>query len=123
MDFADEWIEPLVFLIVVAVLTVMGGTVFYQYIDKARLTMSVAALNKAQDTLKGYKATRSLPASLDFSNCCDKDHRVVLSCDEIKADINSFVSYVGTAETFVLKAKAKDSRGTLITVTESTISY
>jgi type II secretory pathway pseudopilin PulG len=124
MDVVDEWLELLVFLVVVGALMVMGGTFFNQYLDKARLTLSVAALNKAQDTLKNYKAMhRSFPASLDFSNCSNQDHRVVLNCDEIKADINSFVSYVGTAETFVLKAKAKDSRGTFIVVTESTISY
>jgi type II secretory pathway pseudopilin PulG len=124
MDFVDEWIDFLVLLIVVGALTVMGGTVFYQYLDKARLTLSVAALQKAQETLKSYKAThRAFPASLDFNTCSDHDHFVVLSCSEIKADINSFVSYAGTAETFILKAKAKDSRGTPITLTESTISY
>lgn len=124
MNLVDEWIEPLIILIVIAALAVMGGTVFYQYLDRARLTLSVAALNKAQDTLKKYKAThQSFPASLDFSTCSDQDRRVVLNCEEIKADINGFVSYVGTRETFVLKAKAKDSQGTFITVTESTNSF
>ena len=124
MDFAEEWIEPLIIMIVVGVVAVLGATVFYQYLDKARLTLSVAALDKARDTLKNYKAEhRSFPASLDFSNCSDQDHFVVLSCDDLKAGINSFVSYAGTAETFVLKAKAKDSYGTFITVTESTTSY
>jgi type II secretory pathway pseudopilin PulG len=124
MSFFDEWVDMLVMLIVVGALTVIGGTVFYQYLDKARLTLSVAALKTAQETLKGYKAKhRSFPASLDFSTCSDNDHFVVLSCSEIKADINSFVSYAGTPEKFILKAKAKDSRQTVITLTESTISY
>ena len=97
MDFAEEWIEPLIIMIVVGVVAVLGATVFYQYLDKARLTLSVAALDKARDTLKNYKAEhRSFPASLDFSNCSDQDHFVVLSCDDIKADINSFVSYVAS---------------------------
>lgn len=124
MDFAEEWIELLVILIAFVAITVLGGTVFYQYLDKARLTLSVATLDKARVTLKNYKTEhRSFPASLDFTNCSDQDHFVVLSCDDIKADINSFVSYAGTADTFVLKAKAKDSYGTFITVTESTVSY
>ncbi len=124
MDFADEWLEPLVILIAMAAITVLGGTFFYQYLDKARLTLSVDALNKAQETLKIYKANhRTFPASLNFNNCYDQDQTAVFNCDEIKADINSFVSYVGTAETFVLKAKAKDSKGTFITVTESKISF
>lgn len=124
MDFADEWLEPLVILIVVAALMVMGATFFYQYLDKARLTLSIAALNKAQDTLKNYKSEHlSFPVSLEFSNCSDQNHFIILSCDELKADINSFVSYVGTSETFVLKVKAKDSKGTVIKVTESAISF
>lgn len=124
MDFIDEWSDLLVILIVVVALIAMGGTFFNQYLEKARLTLSVAALNKAQETLKYYKGKhRSFPASLDLSNCSDQDHHVVLNCDEIKADINSFVSYAGTAEKFVLKAKAKDSQVTLITVTESNISF
>lgn len=124
MDFAEEWLEPLVILLVLVAITVMGATGFYQYLDKARLTLSVAAMNKAQETLKHYKAMhRSFPESLEFSNCSDQDHFVILSCDEVKADISSFVSYVGTANTFVLKARARDSRGTFITVTESAISF
>ena len=124
MNFIDEWLELLVVLIFVAALIVMGSVVYSQYLDKARLTLSVAAMNKAQVILKSYKSSHhSFPTNLDFSNCSNQDHRVVLNCDEVKADINSFVSYTGTAETFVLKAKAKDSRGTAITVTESAIAY
>ena len=124
MDFADEWLEPLVILIVIGAITVLGGTFYYQYLDKARLTLSVTALNKAQNTLKSYKANhRTFPASLNFSKCSDQDQMAVFNCDEIKGDINSFVSYIGTAETFELKAKAKDSKGTFITVTESKISF
>jgi Tfp pilus assembly protein PilE len=124
MDFAEEWLEPLVMLLVVVVITIMGATGFYQYLDKARLTLSVAAMTKAQDALNHYKAQhRSFPASLEFNNCSDQDHFILLSCDEVKADIKGFVSYTATAKTFVLKAKAKDSQGTFITVTESAISY
>jgi len=124
MGFVDEWIELLMIMVIVGVFFAMGGIIFNQYLDKAHLTLSVAALNKAQKTLKEYKAThRSFPASLDFSNCSDQDHHVVLNCDEIKADIHSFVSYAGTAEKFDLTAKAKDSQVTLIKVTESTISF
>ena len=124
MDFVGEWFELLVIMIIVGFFFAMGGNIFNQYLEKAHLTLSVSALNKVQKNLKKYKAThRSFPASLDFSNCSDQDLRVVLSCDEIKADIHSFVSYVGTAEHFVLTAKAKDFQVTLITVTESTISF
>lgn len=124
MDFAEEWQEMLVILLVLVAITIMGATGFYQYLDKARLTLSVAAMNKAQDALKNYKALhRSFPASIEFTSCSDQDHFIILSCDEVKADINSFVSYAGSAETFVLKAKAKDSHGTFITVTESAITY
>ncbi len=124
MNFADEWLEPLVILILLLAITIMGITGFYQYLDKARLTLSVAAMNKAQDALKNYKTLhRSFPASLEFDNCSDQDHLVVFSCDEVKADINSFLSYVGTAETFVLKAKANDSHGTFITVTALAVSF
>lgn len=124
MDLVDAWSEMLVILIVLVVLLVMGGTFFNQFLEKARLTLSVAALNKAQETLKSYKSLRhSFPATLDLGNCSDQDHRVVFNCAEIKSDIDSFVSYAGSAEKFVLKAKAKDSRETLITVTEATISF
>lgn len=124
MNFADEWLEPLIILIVVVAITIMGATGFYQYLDKARLTVSVAAMNKVQAALIHYKNTHhAFPESLEFSTCSDEKHFVVLSCDEVKTDINSFVSYAGSAETFVLKAKAKDSHGTFITVTPSAISY
>lgn len=125
MGFIDEWLELIVILLAVGALIVMGATAFNQNLDKARLTLSVAALNKAQSALKNYRATHhTFPASLDFTNCSDQEQRiVVLGCAELKADIDSFVSYNGTAETFVLKAKAKDKEKTLITVTELTTSF
>lgn len=124
MGFAGEWLELLVILLVLVAITIIGATGFYQYLDKARLTLSVAAMNKAQDALKNYKAMhRAFPASLEFSDCSDQNHVIVLSCDEVKADINSLLSYTGTTEKFILKAKAKDSQGTFITVTELAISF
>lgn len=124
MGFAEEWLELLIILLVLVAITIIGATGFYQYLDKARLTLSVAAMNKAQGALKNYKAMhRSFPVNLEFSDCSDQNHLVVLNCDEVKADINSLLSYAGTTETFVLKAMAKDSQGTFITVTESAISY
>jgi len=124
MNFAEEWLEPLVILLVLVAITIMGVTGFYQYLDKARLTLSVAAMSKARDALNNYKTLHhSFPVSLEFSNCSDQDHFVVFDCDEVKADIHSFLSYVGRAESFVLKAKAKDSHGTFITATESAISF
>lgn len=124
MDFAEEWLEPLVILIVVVAIAIMGATGFNQYLDKARLTLSVAAMNKAQNSLKNYQSIhRTFPTNLEFTDCSDQNHVVVLRCDEVKADIDSFLNYVGTAETFILKAKAKDSKGTFITVTELAISF
>ena len=87
MDFAEEWLELLVILIVLMAITIIGATGFYQYLDKARLTLSVAAMTKAQDALNQYKAMHlSFPASLEFSTCSDQDHFVLLSCDEVKTD-------------------------------------
>ena len=124
MRFNDEWLELIVFLLIIGVLTSMGATVFTEYVDKARLTLSVAAMENAQKSLLSYqKRNRAYPRSLDFGDCSDEDGHLVLNCDKVMGDIESIESYVGTEETFILKAKAKDSEQTLITVTESTISY
>jgi len=124
MRFTEDGLEFFVVVVIMGGLIAFGATFFAQYLDKARLTLSVAAMQDAQEALKAYRGrTQTYPQSLDFGDCSDQDDLVVLSCDAIKGDIEGFVSYAGTGETFVLKAEAKDSNRTLITVTESAISY
>jgi len=122
MVFSEDKIELGVFLLVVVILAALGGTIFTQYLDKARLTLSVAAVATAQNELKTFRTrTGAYPAFLDLTSCDTGE--VVLDCTKLMADVDSVVSYSATDDTFILKVKAKNSDHTVVTVTEAAISY
>lgn len=120
-------LELLIVLAVLGVLAAIATMGFFHYVDKARLTLSVAALRNARTMLLAYHVDhQAYPASLDFTDCTDQDGETVFkvfACDTIKSDITAFESYAGTPDGFVLKAKAKDSEQTLVTITETTIFH
>jgi len=124
MRFSEEGLELSFAVVVIVALIYLGSIVLTYYLNKANLTLGVVAMQDARKSLKNYQDKNgTYPTNIDFNDCSDQNGIVIVNCDEIKGDIRSFESYVGSDKTFVLKAKAKDSAQTLITITESSISF
>lgn len=69
--------------------------------------------------------TGKYPESIDFSECLDENGRVVFSttfCNQLRNDLDAIESYTSDAQGFILIAKAKDAKHTLLTLTDNTIT-
>jgi prepilin-type N-terminal cleavage/methylation domain-containing protein len=116
-------IELVFAILILTALILMAYPIYNSYIQKAKVTVATASLDRIQKSLESYHLDNNkYPDNINFSNCMDNDgHRVFPSafCDEIKKDIYSVDSYVIDGGGYILKARAKDDKHTLLTLTPS----
>ena len=113
-------------LIVLAVLITIATYIYTSYINMAKVTVARSVLNDAGKTLFDYQIENgSYPASIDFTSCLDeKEHRVFPSglCDQMKEELYSIESYSISDTSYVLTARARDNKHTLLKLTEGRIT-
>jgi prepilin-type N-terminal cleavage/methylation domain-containing protein len=119
-------IELLYAIIILIILILIAYPLYNSYIDKARLTVAISTLNSVQKDLESYHMDNNkYPASINFSNCTDDlGHSVFPSdfCDQINRDLYPGESYSINDQSYILKARARDNKHTLFTLTASNIT-
>jgi len=111
-------IELMVAMIVLAILATLAFSIYRNYVDKAKVTIAEHIVIEARQNLDLYNMDNGrFPGSIDFSTCHDENSRAVFSttfCNQIKKDLLS-IEYTAEHNNYVLKARAKDVKNTLIT--------
>ena len=114
-------IELTVAIILLSILVALASSIYSNYINKAKVAIAESALDTTRDNLEIYNMDNlKYPDSIDFIDCIDEKNRVVFSptfCKQLKNDLDSIESYIYASEdnSYVLKARAKDVKNTLIT--------
>jgi Tfp pilus assembly protein PilE len=113
----------------IAIIGILAGIAFYiytSYISKAEVTVAVSTLDNVKKTLMTFNLDNGkYPVSINFSGCLDEQGHTVfpsMLCDQIKEDFYSIESYSSSDTGYVLTARAKDTKHTLLTLTESNIT-
>jgi len=119
-------LELVVVLIIMAVLMTIATSIYFNYINKAKFTVSISILDTVSKTLESYYLDNNkYPESIDFTSCVDENgHMVFLSgfCNQIKEDLYSVESYSISGTSYVLTARAGDNKHTLLTLTGGKIT-
>jgi prepilin-type N-terminal cleavage/methylation domain-containing protein len=115
-------IELLVAMFLLSILILIAFILYLNYLDKAKITVAEHTLVQTRDNLNLYNIDNgAYPASINFTDCVDENNHAVFSetfCNQLKADA-SMENYIFNPDNkkYVLTARAKDSKKTLITVT------
>ena len=113
-------IELIIVLTILAVLITIATATYFNYINRAKLTVSISTLDMVSKSLESYHADyNKYPESIDFTSCVDEQgHTVFLSdfCDQMKKDLYSIESYSISGTNYILTAKARDDKYTLLTL-------
>jgi Tfp pilus assembly protein PilE len=113
-------LELVVVLIILAVLMTIATSIYFNYINKAKVTVSISILDTVSKTLESYLLDNNkYPESIDFTSCVDEQGNVVFIssfCDQIKEDLYSIESYSISGTSYILTARAGDNNHTLLTL-------
>ena len=115
-------------MIVVAIIGILAGISigsYFQYVDKAKRTVSISALETVRKLIEGYAIDHAgYPLSIDFTTCTDQNAAPVmptLICNQMKMDLFSFDSYAQSGGTYIIMSKAIDRNHTQLKLTGDTI--
>jgi len=113
-------------LAVLAVLITIATYVYTSYISMAKVTIARSVLDNAGKTLFDYQIEHGMyPTSIDFTNCVDEQERKVFPsdlCDQMKGELYSIESYSISGTSYVLTARARDNKHTLLKLMEGKIT-
>jgi prepilin-type N-terminal cleavage/methylation domain-containing protein len=119
-------IELIIALVILAVLITIATSIYLNYIGTARVTVANSVLDNAGKTLLNYEMEKGrYPASIDFASCSDNNGGMVFPpslCDQIREELYSVDSYVLNDKSYVLTARARDKKHTLLTLTDGKIT-
>jgi prepilin-type N-terminal cleavage/methylation domain-containing protein len=119
-------IELIIVLTILAVLITIATATYFIYINKAKLTVSISTLDFVSKSLESYHLDyNKYPESIDFTSCVDEQgHTVFFSdfCDQMKKDLYSIESYSISGRNYILTAKARDDKYTLLTLSGGKIT-
>ena len=120
-------IELTIAIIILAVLISIAFSIYSNYINKAKIAIAESTLDNARDNLEAYYTDNGkYPDSIDFTDCIDEKGRIVFAptfCSQLRNDLFSIESYtVLSTKSYELKATAKDTKRTLITLTPNKIT-
>lgn len=117
-------------LIVVAIVGILAAIAIpsYRYVlDSARRTSSIAALDVVKTELEAYAGDMmGYPSSIDFTNFTDQDGNSIMgptNWERVKDKIYSWDSYTVTSSTYTIKARAIDSSHTILTLTQTGVTF
>ena len=115
-------------LLVVAILGILASIAmasYHQYLDKAKRTVSISALENMRKLIEGYAIDHGgFPETIDFSTCTDQNSVQVLPpsiCNQMHNDLFSIDSYTLSGGTYTVMSKAIDSNHTVLKLSGDTI--
>ena len=119
-------IEVIVLITVMTVLLAIALSVYAKYIDEARVTVATSVLDSARKALMDYHAGyKKYPVSINFTSCIDENGISVFTsglCDDIQKYFYSIENYSISSTGYILTARARDNKHTLLTLTESKLT-
>ena len=118
-------IELLVVVAILGILASIAMASYYNYLDKAKRTVSISALENMRKMIEGYAIDHaSYPLSFDVTNCTDQNGNPVIDpviCSQIKMDLFSLDSYTPSDGTYTIMSRALDRNHTVIRMTGDSI--
>jgi len=118
-------IELMIVVAVIGILASISIGSYFQYVDKAKRTVSISALETMRKLLEGYAIDHGgYPESIDFTTCTDQNAAPVippLICNQMKTDLFSIDSYVLSNGTYIIMSKAIDRSHTQMKLTGDSI--
>lgn len=120
-------VELLIITVVIGILALIAIPQYTGYINKARVTLAIGALDTLRTTLELFHIdNQEYPTPpIDFANTgLDGDGRRVLPTtlvSQLKKDVFSVDSYVVVGGSWTIVAKANDDQHTVLTVTPTGI--
>jgi prepilin-type N-terminal cleavage/methylation domain-containing protein len=119
-------IELFVVLSILAVLMTIATSIYLNYINKAKLTVSISIIDTVSKSLESYHLDNNkYPQSIDFTSCVDEHGREVFPssmCSQMKKDLYSIDNYTLSGRSYVLTVRANDNIHTLLTLTRDKIT-
>lgn len=118
-------LELVIALIILAVLLTIATSIYFNCINKAKLTVSIGTLDNVRRSLESFHLdNQTYPASIDFTGCVDEQgHAVFLPdlCSQIKEELQSS-EYSLSGSDYIITARAGDNKHTLLTLTGGKIT-
>ena len=119
-------IELLIVIAILAVLAGIGIPQYLTYLDKARLTASVATLASLGTDIEAYNINfGQYPVSIDFTTYTDQNGNSILTAmtpSSFYGKITSWQTYSTLNNTYAITATATDSKQTLMTLSPQGVS-
>ena len=116
-------IEILMALAIVAILTAISFPLYTNYINQAKVTVAISALESTNKALEVYYIdNHDYPQTIDFTTGVDGLGNTVLPAEllnEFKKNIFSVESYAAVTADYTLIARAMDTKHTLLTLKPS----
>jgi len=116
-------------LSVIAILGLIAGFViptFFGYVDRAKVTVSMAVLDSLRKDMEVYHGQyQAYPARIDFTNFTDQSgNNVLFSLNEttLHSKMFSWDTYIASAGSYTITAKATDAKHTVLTLTPQGIN-
>lgn len=120
-------IELIIVVSIIGILAAIAIPAYQSQINKAKVTLAMSVLNSAGKVLEEYEIDHQrYPGSIDFTNCFDDQGRRVFSsvlCDQMKVDLlYPIEGYSISGLSYVLTARARDDKRTLLTLSGGKIT-
>jgi len=116
-------IQLIIALIILMVLVLIATKIYTSYIRMAQVTVARGVLDDAGRSLFDYMLGNGrYPDSIDFTGCTDEQGQSVFPsslCKQMREELYSIEGYSTSSTGFVLTARAKDSKHTLLTLREN----
>jgi len=117
-------IELLVVVAILGILASIAMASYYNYLDKAKRTVSISALENLRKMIEGYAIDNGgYPQDFNFDDCTDNGKQVIdpVICSLIKMDLFSLDSYTPSDGTYTIMSRALDRNHTAIRMTGDSI--
>jgi type IV pilus assembly protein PilA len=120
-------VELLVVTVIIAVLAMIAIPQFNAYLNSAKVTVGIAALDTIRLNMEAYRDDHygQYPVTINFANFTDQNGaRIIMSSDPITvtSKLYSWNSYVVNGNTYTITAQALDSDHTVLTLTPQSIT-
>lgn len=114
-------LELIVVTLIIGLLAAFAVPTYIDYLNKARITVSIALLDSMQKELEAYALENgSYPVSINLTDFTDQNgHSVLIAMtkDTMLAKMYSWDSYLSSGGTYTLTARANDANHTILTLT------
>jgi prepilin-type N-terminal cleavage/methylation domain-containing protein len=115
-------IELLVVVGIISIFVAIATTQFLEYLDKAKITVGIAALDSIRPNMETYRDDHqgSYPQSINFADFTDQNGaRIIISSDPsaVISKLYSWSSYTFNSNSYMITAQALDKKHTVLNLT------